>query len=1801
MADKEYMEKVFLAHPNENVRDYVQRLGVPKDLHENAIQGLLTTGEVPLDAAEAAPEGSLLFDYYRKKVDPNLIDRKVVTRYRGRAPLTSYEMAAELDPTDEVNGYTSAEDFAQDTNLRIDVAKDIFDGKIGMEKWTTKKFLKEAIADPKKRGLANIFLEARGDDDSWQSKWAKNTGHEWSDIGVDPGLTVEWLKTGRENRVRKLGPEDTKERLLAAKDEVEVALEQVLTERAPGFAEAAEGGFLSEEEQAGLAPQLEVTKAFAGKAMTEFKELDARRLYPVLVEDLGLNNKSDPASIEKAIRAGKFMAEAQSSEGGEPTVVVMTPTKRSGDTAFEGKRPEGGGTYHFQDFKLELISEEKAAEALADGRLIMDNLNVRFTSYGGDDETVGGGTRLDYNRKWGDSISGVPVYLPVPLKKSIRIRNAADKEGLTMGEPPPRQTLNEYIKVSGGESDWSLLSFGASVLGIPNRLMAGMTEAALEDDAGALDIMKGGLKNLAEMNPEKQTYYATLFTKPEFLKSIGLFKQDDPKLAREIEMLKRRPSDFANDAALKKLENRQEIHRMKKERENWERYKSLKAEVDNAKDDESYREAVGVLSAFRENLYSLAGPVVAGTAVDMLLDPLTIISAMTGKSAAVAARQFEGLGKNSARRLSRASRGRLVEVIDTERVRQGFLPIEPLMDDELNFVTKIVGDKPVVITGGKKPPTQVVPVTKKELKAGAEKVGEKVRKQVEALSSPVDEANDAIKVRQEIFRPERTPTGEPAVPKTADALVTSQRGARRVTEPGRVKAAKDALDRELRQYGKTFNVPDDVVEKELDRVNRILARAEKRGRIGSAGYDMRVIVPRRTKSVEKAEKNAGRFSLGGRQFKTPIVLRRLRLNKTPKLEGPIREFIADNLPALNTGLETLDKATDFAKGVAKAPVEWLALGTSAKKKKIVTAFEEARNEYVDAYMSHNLLKYLDATREASDPAKRLALLQVMRDSKYGDDFLTTSFGRKLAKEWEKAPTALKEEATGVSTSVKAIFGDSELGQKYHHVVSTTKSLDALVPTRLAESAQESSRLALQGEIKSGAFAGRLSGARDPKEVMDEVFSQRELGGSGFYRGTKDTLKLTPESQPRAQAIVDLYEENKAELARAAGEFDAGGKFPGGGGFAKLAGMEDRQRVLDTVLASIFSNKSNKGLSLFGVEKSLRKATKNSGMSSFLDNIALSKGKPFLPGAEDASGFAILNPKSRKMVEDIIDLPEEQFQELGKWFNQSGGQAVPPGQVRKLAAVDSDIPIVDKQFMDSSVSTQVERLFPVLSGDKDVVSPAHVVNKALNFWKGIATVWNPGFHSRNAASGAYLYWAGGGHAETMIQDYRKATYALAVDLTSGELPKWSGMKAVTLPNGDELSVTQVRALADKYGVTDSNFVVSDLPSDFDQISERAQKLAGKGPKRLLKKVGKVPRAVGGFLENQGRSSLFIASLRNGMSPQEAAAHVKRIFFDYGALPKYVKGLKPYVPFITWTSKNLGLQVEELVRNPGKYANLLKVGRAFQENAKQEYGDNWRSQVPEWLQGAAALAMPADLSPDREPWLLKFDIPATTLTGVASFVDKLFTEAKLGTTGGDSANRVGVKVKDELISLFNPLVGGLALLTGATDSVYDPFRERNLRRDRNVTAKGATAWMFDTFQDASPEKMRSFMDFFGINGEKVGEGHKWTYPETSAYLIQMLPPIMNVMRQTKEGGFLSAEDQAWYDRVLNGAIKLLPTKDVTIDRLKTEMSHMYDLQRAYGQLKERDQRYWDMKLEKDERSGIPLPDARFLDRPDPELGK
>ncbi len=232
--------------------------------------------------------------------------------------------------------------------------------------------------------------------------------------------------------------------------------------------------------------------------------------------------------------------------------------------------------------------------------------------------------------------------------------------------------------------------------------------------------------------------------------------------------------------------------------------------------------------------------------------------------------------------------------------------------------------------------------------------------------------------------------------------------------------------------------------------------------------------------------------------------------------------------------------------------------------------------------------------------------------------------------------------------------------------------------------------------------------------------------------------------------------------------------------------------------------------------------------------------------------------------------------------------------------------------------------------------ARFISGYTGFFKAYATL-TPGFHVRNAISNAFQIFAGGGEARNMgraLNTYK--SFASTVrnvtrfDEWDAAVERW----LLTVPEADR------EAARIAYGVS--------VALHGGNVSEAFREISKMKRGVLTDNVAtRLSRNVGHRVEGSARFIMAFDAAKRGMSYNEVFNHTRRFLFDYHDPTILDETVRNIVPFWTWMSRNLPLQITNQWLNPKPYVLYSKFAKNFRAEDRED--------MPEWMRRQNPLAL------------------------------------------------------------------------------------------------------------------------------------------------------------------------------------------------------------------------------------------------------
>ena len=231
----------------------------------------------------------------------------------------------------------------------------------------------------------------------------------------------------------------------------------------------------------------------------------------------------------------------------------------------------------------------------------------------------------------------------------------------------------------------------------------------------------------------------------------------------------------------------------------------------------------------------------------------------------------------------------------------------------------------------------------------------------------------------------------------------------------------------------------------------------------------------------------------------------------------------------------------------------------------------------------------------------------------------------------------------------------------------------------------------------------------------------------------------------------------------------------------------------------------------------------------------------------------------------------------------------------------------------------------------------------NWWKAQVLI-SPSYHTRNMVGNFWNNWLAG------VKNPAQYFKAKQVQKLNGAKSRIDDTIKIFTDSGEAYSGTKILNEAKKNGVVGKGLYGAEIQASINDeitgsavgIAKSLKTLKGWNPFSQENALIKTNRAVGSAIEDNARMAHFIDMVEKGFSFEDAGRSVKKFLFDYTDLTWAEKNImKRVAPFYTWTSKNLPLQIENLVAQPAKYAMVPKAIEQIESGSPEPATEKYMS--------------------------------------------------------------------------------------------------------------------------------------------------------------------------------------------------------------------------------------------------------------------
>ena len=256
-------------------------------------------------------------------------------------------------------------------------------------------------------------------------------------------------------------------------------------------------------------------------------------------------------------------------------------------------------------------------------------------------------------------------------------------------------------------------------------------------------------------------------------------------------------------------------------------------------------------------------------------------------------------------------------------------------------------------------------------------------------------------------------------------------------------------------------------------------------------------------------------------------------------------------------------------------------------------------------------------------------------------------------------------------------------------------------------------------------------------------------------------------------------------------------------------------------------------------------------------------------------------------------------------------------------------------------------------------------------------------------------------------------------------------------------------------------------------------------------------MGTRVEGAMRLGMALDSIDKGFNVSEAMNRITRVHFDYGQMSELDETMKRIIPFWTFMSRNLPLQIQEMWTNPRVYSYYMNLVDNFSEPDGQFTPDYWTRQGA-WATPLKIGGMPVYAQPDLGFTRVQSDI-------------KMLGDTLSGENAG------------ALFSQANPLIGATMDFYNKRDSFYDRSFDPNTDYTKQEGVVGTPLTMLAKVFNQTNEAGQVSDNF-------------------TNYLTSLIPPLAQTQRLLPEasGGNTTPDTWAKRARYLGVPMQLLTPK-------------------------------------------------------------
>jgi hypothetical protein len=289
--------------------------------------------------------------------------------------------------------------------------------------------------------------------------------------------------------------------------------------------------------------------------------------------------------------------------------------------------------------------------------------------------------------------------------------------------------------------------------------------------------------------------------------------------------------------------------------------------------------------------------------------------------------------------------------------------------------------------------------------------------------------------------------------------------------------------------------------------------------------------------------------------------------------------------------------------------------------------------------------------------------------------------------------------------------------------------------------------------------------------------------------------------------------------------------------------------------------------------------------------------------------------------DAIDQYGTEFAGLGKTAAQNAAEK--SGLVK---LTHEDVPTLGKRtvYVPEQVRHGIRTLNSFYLSDVETQKFTKMVDEFQRLWKTGVTTMNPSHYVRNSIGDLFQAWeAGVTDPKDLIRGYRVLRGEGAIQLAAkgGGNKLWDAaeLQRMFKEHGANMGFSNTELI----GATTPGGLSAHITGPVNTGMEKLRTF--NAARENIIRMTTFARALKDEAAKMGGVETF-ADLNKAAS--KAAGVVRHYHFDYSDLTQFETRIRRFVPFYTFMRKNMPLQLEMLMSNPGKMAQIPKAFNAIQ---------------------------------------------------------------------------------------------------------------------------------------------------------------------------------------------------------------------------------------------------------------------------------